>query len=442
MRNFYHILYKAPAFESYSMEIEYEKLVQNLYNEGLVRIDADSETNFIKYTDHSILDSLFFTKKELNNTNLIIRTRQLISQAYNQKFTSKSLSGQIDKVLEIMQNKLQKISNISEEKEIMLIRLLVQSIHPIVIKWILIEKVQIFLSYGHSIGDVMDIKNWKISGSNSGMQSTDGKTACVFVSCGGDPFKETYNPMYGDGWPAVARLQIIAGQELGHYSDIIRDNNGRQIGRHSANFSCTRAKHNVLIARRDDVINCRNLKQILLSKGLNNLINYDRNRKFYKLNKVSGLRVIYNLLLQYLYKKLVIFRSYNLGLVFVKLYKKEQYLGLIIDAIFDDMSFNLSPVADVYKKEDKEEEEAIACIEALARIPQQVNKWGRIATKTLMSSLYKIYYMEVIPDLINKYEILTGNKYKRNFDKPRFSIFKKLKYIFLKNKYKLPPREI
>jgi hypothetical protein len=248
--------------------------------------------------------------------------------------------------------------------------------------------------------------------------------------------------MYGDGWPAVARLQIIAGQELGHYSDIIRDNNGRQIGRHSANFSCTRAKHNVLIARRNDVINCRNLKQILLSKGLNNLINYDRNRKFYKLNKVSGLRVIYNLLLQYLYKKLVIFRSYNLGLVFVKLYKKEQYLGLIIDAIFDDMSFNLSPVADVYKKEDKEEEEAIACIEALARIPQQVNKWGRIATKTLMSSLYKIYYMEVIPDLINKYEILTGNKYKRNFDKPRFSIFKKLKYIFLKNKYKLPPREI
>ncbi len=44
-----------------------------------------------------------------------------------------------------------------------------------------------------------------------------------------------------------------------------------------------------------------------------------------------------------------------------------------------------------------EAEEAIACVEALARVPQQVMKWGYLTTKSTMHDLYKIYYGEVIP---------------------------------------------
>jgi hypothetical protein len=441
MINIYHILHKLPALEAEFMEIEYEDLTQALYKSGLVRIDADFETNFVKYTDPSSPHSLFFTKSELYNKDLLNRTKVLISKACSKKFSGKSIEIQSDKILQIMRSIIAKHSEISKDKQLKLIRLLVQSTHPIVIRWILIEKVQIFISYGHSIGDVMDIKNWKISGSNSGMQSTDGREACVFVSSGGDPFKKEYNPIYGDGWPAIARLQVIAGQELGHYSDIIRDENGRQVGRHSANFSCTRAKANMLNGRREDVLNCINLKNKLMDLGLNKLIKYDRNFKFYKSNNVLGIRVFWNSLMRYLYKELLIYRTHNIGILFVKLYKKEEYFGLMLNAIFDDMSFNLTPIADVYQKEDKEEEEAIACIEALARVPQQVIKWGHLTTKTLMKDLYIIYYKQVIPDLINKYEIFTGEKYKRNFSKHKLSIFKKLSLIFSAKK-NLPSREI
>jgi hypothetical protein len=436
MVNFYHILYKNPAIEKGFIEIEYEELAQELYKSGLVRIDADTERNFVKYTDPSISQSLFFSELELSDTILSEGAKNIIKKAYGTKFAGEVLKNHADKIYGIMQALAKRNSRVSQEKQIKLIRLLVQSTQPIVIKWILLDKVQIFISYGHSIGDVMDIKNWRVSGGNSGMQSTDGKDVCVFVSCGGDPFKDEYNSMYGDGFPAMARLQVIAAQELGHYSDIIRDNYGRQIGRHSANFSCTRAKENVLLARRNDVKNCHSLKTKLIQLGLARLLRYDANSKFYKMNKVGGIRVFVNSFMRYLYKRLMIHNSYKAGFIFIKLYQKEEYLGLVLEAIFDDMSFNLTPIADVYKKEDKNEEEAIACIEALARVPQQAMKWGHIATRMLMKDLYKIYYNQVIPDLINKYEVLTNTTYKRNFSKPNLSFLNKLKVFFSSNKRK------
>ncbi len=51
----------------------------------------------------------------------------------------------------------------------------------------------------------------------------------------------------------LARIQIIAGQELGHYSDIKRNNYGQQITRHSANFSVIMTTDNVKMARRQDI---------------------------------------------------------------------------------------------------------------------------------------------------------------------------------------------
>ncbi len=70
--------------------------------------------------------------------------------------------------------------------------------------------------------------------------------------------------------------------------------------------------------------------------------------------------------------------------------------------------FNLAPVADVYSSDDKNIETAIACIEALARVPQQVNKWGHGATFYLWRNLYKFYYHKVIPGCIASYEQMSG----------------------------------
>ena len=113
-------------------------------------------------------------------------------------------------------------------------------------------------------------------------------------------------------------------------------------------------------------------------------------------------------------------------------------MGIMIKAMILDMQSNLSPVADVYKRNDPEAEEAIACVEALARVPQQVMKWGYLTTKATMHDLYKIYYGEVIPSLIKNYELHTNTKYKRDyhFYKPTILQRIKMKFSLQKNKFK------
>ncbi len=113
-------------------------------------------------------------------------------------------------------------------------------------------------------------------------------------------------------------------------------------------------------------------------------------------------------------------------------------MGLMIRAMIEDMKFNLAPVADVYKNSNPEVEETIACIEALARVPQQVMKWGYLTTMATMQGLYKVYYSEVIPSLISNYVLMTKQSYKRDMSKPRsltnffrkINIFSKEKLVF------------
>ena len=90
--------------------------------------------------------------------------------------------------------------------------------------------------------------------------------------------------------------------------------------------------------------------------------------------------------------------------------------------MIEDMHSHLSPVAEVYKRKNPEAQEAISCVEALARVPQQINKWGYLTTRATMHDLYKVYYNEVIPSLIKNYQHLTKIKYKRNYSpyKPNF----------------------
>lgn len=291
------------------------------------------------------------------------------------------------------------------QKELELIRILTQATQPIVLQWLLLEEVEIFISYGNSIGDVMDVISWQHSGQNSGMQSTDGRNVAIFVSCGGNPLgvSDKARPTYGDGFPAMARMQIVAAQELGHYSDIKRDSKGRQIGRHSANFSCTRPAFDVHIARTNDIISTNALQQKLISMGLKDLLAMENSLKFYNDHN------IYNGKVFFLYCKIKIasfFFSYKMqqqGLFFAATLKAHLYPWLMMEALIGDMLFNLNPQADVYERQDANEREAIKCAEALARVPQQVVKWGHVTTKTMMPGLYDIYYGRVIPSLIDAY---------------------------------------
>jgi len=107
---------------------------------------------------------------------------------------------------------------------------------------------------------------------------------------------------------------------------------------------------------------------------------------------------------------------------------KGKYIALGIQELMADMAFNLEPKADVYSSPDKRIEEAIACVEALARVPQQANKWGHKNTRFFWRNLYMFYYNSVIPSDIAIYESMSGKKftmYPKYYR--RYGFFEKLK---------------
>lgn len=424
MSNIYHIIERIPCFGAEGMYLEYEDLAQKLAASGLMRVDTGNKCNFARLVDGPRNVSLMISKQQLEG-QLLDQTKARLMKVYNDSAKVSSLiancRGQIAKHIEVEPELILKLA-----------RLLVQSTHSIVMHWLLMERVEVFVSYSHNIGDMMDVMTWQQAGTNSGMQSTDGKSVAVYTSSDGNPFAET-DPkirIYGDGWPAVARMQIVVAQELGHYSDIKRDDHGRQIGRHSANFACTRATPHVKDGRVNDIKKCDQILSYLMSHGMEKLVEHEVALKFYRKNKLRNLKTLYHCIMIYFYENKLMKLISNPELLFVRRFKQEKYMGLMIQAMIADMKFNLAPVADVYKRDDKEAEIAIACVEALARVPQQCIKWGHITTSVMMGNLYKVYYNEVIPDLIDIYSKVTGEPYKPNLTKIPVSFKNKIRNIF------------
>ncbi len=430
MTNLYHIIDRVPAYVAEEMLVEYEELAQSLVKSGRMRIDTDDKCNFARFSEPSHNVNRMFSKEELNDPLLLESTRKVLIKIYGSP--SELNTRKANQAIALLRSQISKLQPVPNDLALKLARIFVQAVHPIVIKWLLMERVEVFISYSHNIGDMMDIASWSQAGTNSGMQSTDGKDAAIFVSCGGDPFGETSkdHPTMGDGFPSMARMQIIAGQEIGHYSDILRDSHGRQIGRHSANFSCTKATPHVLQARRRDIKTCDIIARKLYEGGMDGLINAEEALRFYHKNKIKGLRSIYSSMKTWMYRRKVLASADKHGLTFVKRFVEDEYMGIMLRAMIADMKFNLEPVADVYKRDDKEAQEAIACVEALARVPQQVVKWGFLTTKAMMAGLYVVYYGEVIPSLIECYGLVTGEAYSRSYKKMPQSRWYKIKKFF------------
>lgn len=123
---------------------------------------------------------------------------------------------------------------------------------------------------------------------------------------------------------------------------------------------------------------------------MDKMLSLEEKLKFYNKQKISGLKVLWiRMLIQYhkyRFSKLAI----NNNCIFVKKFLNEKYMAIMIKTMILDMQSNLLPAADVYKRTDPEAEEAIACVEALARVPQQVMKWGYLTTKSTIHDSYKL----------------------------------------------------
>lgn len=445
--NLYHVFYKMPALEEQDMYIELEEIAQALVNSGLLRIDADVTQNFTRFSIPSRNLHITFSYREVFEERHKKRIYKLIGQSLKQSGYTGNLENKINSEIETLKAQLNKFAPIEADTEIKIARILVQSAHPVVMLMLLLEEVEIFVSYGQNIGDVMDVASWRTSGGNSGMQSTDGRKVVVFVSAGGDPLlldptedqkkmdrRPPEDKTYGDGLPALARMMGIAGQETGHYSDIIHNQFGQQIGRYSANFSCTRPNPKVNLARKTDLKNIETYWNLLHKIGIQSLLDHEDKIKFLRRNPNKSIGYLLRWIGFKMHSVYFSFRAKKIN--FVPIHEvKSEFLGTAIKELMADMAFNLAPKADVYSSSDKMVEEAIACVEALARVPQQVNKWGHINCRFFWRNLYNFYYKTVIPSDIAIYEAMSGKKftaYPKYFRK--YSFMEKLKMRFKKIK--------
>lgn len=414
MHNVYDVLFTKPALEKWEMSPQLEALAQSLVDSGRFRIDANEKCNFVRFSSPFEGINIVLSYRELCDPNLLPRTEEIITQLLSYRRKGKNLQSRVQKEIERLRHDVTKIVGVDEHTEMMLARALVQAIDPCVMLLLLAEGTELFISYSHTVGDMLDIRSWQEVGSSSGLQSTGFRESAVFVSSGGDPFRPEDKKEYeSDGEYALCRMIVIAGQELGHYADIIRDKRGRKISRHSADIYGTESKPRVSAARMHDIKRMHYIDYKLQGFGLLKLCELEKFAKFYKKQKRRGLiamnnnRKIRNLTRKFLRKC----RRSDLKFVATIHPDKDGHIGTPIRTMVLDMAFNLEPKADAYSREDPVEEEAIATIEALARVPQQVNKWGHLITSRTMSDLYKVFYREVIPACIEAYENASGEKY-------------------------------
>lgn len=410
-QNEYHILSFLPAYQSDQLSPALEHLAKRLQLSGRLRINADHAQNYVNYSGPGFDKS--FSKRELLDPRLVERSRQVIADTVA---PSEGEAG-IDAVIQRLLAEFKRTSEIAVERELQIARLLVQATYPSVMLLAMYEGVNIYVSYSHNVADLMGVHFWEDEGLSGGLQKVSGDGASVYISCGGDPFvtKDEQRTYETDGFPALARLLVIAAQELAHYADIERNSAGQQIGRHSVHMYPFMAKEGVRQARIKDMAHMTLVTQQVGGCGLATLMEEEKALTFYgEHRKMAGWWQKQKVATA---RNAFIKRACAASLSFViefpaTLYHSEQ-MGRNVSLCLSDMMFNLAPKADVYQRDDAVEEEAIACVEALARVPQQVVKWGHAVTRHAWPNLYRIYYEQVIPATIRDFERISGESYRQ-----------------------------
>ncbi len=395
--NVYDVLYTQPQLQKKLPKAQ-ETLAQAIVASGRMRLDADDECNFTRLLLPAELINVTFTHREMADPKLFARCRERLIRLLSEKQSPEAAAALADQYFERVRYDLKKRRPVSAEMEIMMARALVLCNALPVIRLIYLEGAEIFISYGHSVGDVMDVAEWQKHGNNAGMQAIGGKQNAIYVSCGGNPFLDDEERNHtGDGFPALARFMVVAAQETGHNADMVRDENGALTGRYSAIKWDREPSPEAASRRLRDVANCEYFYRHAQNAGINRLIAWERHLKFYRDNKVGGLRRFVSWIKCRAGWQLCKFLLIQRGMKALLSLPRTPYPATQLRKFFNDMLFNLSPVADVYRRDNADEEEAITCIEAIARVPQQVVKWGGMAVYCTTPSLYSMYYNTIVP---------------------------------------------
>lgn len=408
MGNRYDILRRLPGYEADTIPLELELLAQQLVASGRLRLNADTARNFVTYSGPGFDKTLSY--RELTDPNLLPDTRAMIARTLPGSAGEEGLNETCARLFKEMKTAQQ----ITPEREMQVARLLVQATHPVVIHLCLLEGVDLFVSYAHNVADLMAVHFWESVGNSSGLQAVSGDGTAVYVSCGGNPFitDDAHKTFQSDGFGALARMQVIAAQELGHYADLLRDETGRIIGRHSATLAPLRARPAYAQARLDDLRQVAHWQHLAGELGVRALAGLEKEARFYAQHRPASPKRWW-LDRQVGARREAIRRNaaqagYALIARFPEGLHGSQGWATDLLACLRDMAFNLAPQAEAYRRDLPAEEEAVACIEALARVPQQAVKWGGLATGQCWPGLSRLYEEDVIPAAIGAYERRAG----------------------------------
>lgn len=193
-------------------------------------------------------------------------------------------------------------------------------------------------------------------------------------------------------------MVVIAGQELGHFADL-RRRGGAILGRHSTDAAHSQLRANLDRRRRPPVRPAprRSARPCLCRERPARPAPRRERRRL--LPQTAALFATLAVPSATPLRCLVTFHPHRRGRNLHHIFHTEPYhrLGEAIALYLADMAFNLAPDADAYRHPDPLVEEAIAVIEAVARVPQQVHKWGHGLVAAAWPGLYAFYYGTVIP---------------------------------------------
>lgn len=396
-KSVYDVLHKRYRLHRPLAKVQ-ESLAQAIISSGKMRLDADTESNFMRLLLPKEQIDLTFTLREITTPTLRTASQQRLLAILSKRHAPAKAAILMTEYFEIVRKELEKRHPISAHTELMMARALVLCNALPVMTLIHRERAEIFISFGQSVGEVMDVARWEKSGENSGLQAVGGGENAVYVSCGGHPFLSQNEFRHsGDGPAALARFMIIAAQETGHNADMIRNEQGQWTGRYSAVGWSQAPSEKSAAARISDIARTEQIWSQCKQFGIGRIAEWERHLQFYRKVHVRSWRHMLAWLCSKIGWQIFKFRMKKYPKLPLPRLQRDAYPCMLLQAFFPDMLANLSPQADVYKRKNAKEEEAIACIEAVARVPQQVVKWGHEAVQATTPLLYDFYYHNIVP---------------------------------------------
>lgn len=426
LENKYNRIFELPKLGAGELAITLEEIVNKIVELGLIRISDDYVCNFVNLPLLNGRKNFSFSSAEIFDNNLSKQTYKIIAENLTleeQKNPQKSINIKLD----YLNKQIKKYTAPPKDYEIKIARILAQSAHPAVLLNLIYDRAKIFVSFSHSISDLLNVQNWQSYGSNSGMQSTSYEEIAIYISCAGNPFIKENENNTGDGFNALARLMIVGAQEIGHYADIKKlpvygTRFSMDVRNNKPNNACNQA-------RLKDLNNIKSIRANLEKCGLKKLYNLENRIEVQSKFRKFSISLFCLKIFAFFYRIYFETKCDSKKIYFYKFIKSKKLANEIVECISDYL-FNLEPQADVYRDKNLEKQAAIACAEAIARVPQQQVKWGEYITKYFMQNMYIYYAENLITEAKKYYEKYSSSKFFINNKKVYVPFYKSILKMF------------